>query len=162
MENGARRFAPRFSFAIQVKLSSGASSTCASEMLCPSRKRIKREKRSESDINKRGAAVIRCAREGTQFYRLVTVVIAIVPIVIGVPAAAILIPPTMAFAPAAFPGLMQFMTPVVGLPAVPPVALGRFVKFIVGPGDASLAIVIIGQRAGSARESEQTSQDGCG
>ena len=92
-----------------------------------------------------------------------TVVIAIVPVVIAVPAVAIFIPPAMAFAPAAFPRLMQFMTPVVGLSAVPAVALGRFVEFVVGPGDAPLAIVIIGrQRAGSARESEQTSQGGCG
>ena len=89
--------------------------------------------------------------------------IAIVPVAIGVPAVAIFIPPTMAFAPAALPRLTQFMTPVVGLPAVPSVALGSFVQLVVGPGDAALAIVTIGrQRAGSARESEQTSQGGCG
>jgi len=93
----------------------------------------------------------------------VTVVIAIIPVVIAVPAVAIFIPPAMAFAPAAFPGLVQLMTPVVCLPAVPPVVLDRLMQLVVGPGDAPLAIVvIIGKGAGCARESEQTGQGRCG
>jgi hypothetical protein len=89
--------------------------------------------------------------------RAVAVVVAIIPVAISVPAAPIFIPPTMAIAPAPLSRLMQFVAPVLYLLAVPPVVLGRFVQFVVGLSDAPLAIVIIGEGAGSACESEQSS-----
>jgi len=85
------------------------------------------------------------------------VVIVIVPVAIAVPTVAIFIPPTMAFTPAALPGLVQFMTPVIGLAAVPAVMLDGLVEFVVRSIDAPLAI-IIGHGPRSARESERSSQ----
>ncbi len=91
----------------------------------------------------------------------IVVVVVIVPVAIAVPTMAIFIPPTVAFTPAAFPGLVQFMTPVVCLAAVPAVMFDSLVEFVVGSIDAPLAI-IIGHGARSARESHRTGYCGRG
>jgi len=83
----------------------------------------------------------------------VTVVIVIIPIAIRVPPAAIFVPPTMAFSPTAFARLAQFVACMVGLPAIPTVMFGGFVKPVVRFRDAALATVIaFGGCPGCSRE----------
>jgi len=91
----------------------------------------------------------------------IVVVVVIVPVAIAAPTMAIFIPPTVAITPATLPGLVQFMTPVVCLAAVPAVMLNGLVEFVVGSIDAPLAI-IIGHGARSARESKCTGYCGRG
>jgi hypothetical protein len=91
---------------------------------------------------KKKSAPNRSRRPGKNIYELVAVVIVIIPIAIGVPSVAILIPPTMAFVPAAFARLAQFVACMVGLPTIPTVMFGSFVKPVVRFRDAALATVI--------------------
>ena len=66
----------------------------------------------------------------------------IVPIAIAVPAAAVFIPPTMVFVPAAFAGFAQFMPCMLRLPAVPAVVFCGFMQLVVRFGNAPLAMVV--------------------
>ena len=65
--------------------------------------------------------------------------IAIIPIVILMPAVIVLIPPAVMFAPAAFARLVQFAQLMLRLAAVATVALDGFVEFVFGVLDAPLA-----------------------
>jgi len=87
--------------------------------------------------------------------------IVIVPIAIGVPPVAVFIPPTMGLIPAAFASFMQVAPSIVRLPAVPAVMLHGFVQFVICPGDAPLALVVI--FGGSPRRSRecQQAEEGC-
>ena len=67
----------------------------------------------------------------------IVVVIVVIPITIGMPATAILVPPAMSLSPAAFPRLVQIVARAVRLPAVPAVMLHGFVESVVGFGDAA-------------------------
>ena len=69
----------------------------------------------------------------------VPVVIAIVPVVFFTPAALVLIPPAMMFAPAAFTRRVQFAALVLGLPAVAAVPLDGFMQFMIPMSNAPLA-----------------------
>jgi hypothetical protein len=73
---------------------------------------------------------------------MIAIMIMIVPVAIGVPAPAVLIPPAMVFVPAAFAGFTQFMTCMLRLPAVPPVILDGFMEPVVRFGNTPLALVI--------------------
>jgi hypothetical protein len=73
---------------------------------------------------------------------LVAIVVVVIPIAIGVPAAAIFIPPTVAFIPAAFPRLVQFVACVIRLPAVPAVMFHGFVQFVICFDNAALATIV--------------------
>src|SRR5690242_15254123 len=59
------------------------------------------------------------------------------------PTMAVFIPPAMPLSPALFASLVQFVTPALGLPAVPAVMFHRFVEFVICLGDAPLASVIV-------------------
>jgi len=72
----------------------------------------------------------------------IVVVIVVIPITIGMPATAILVPPAMSLSPAAFPRLVQIVARAVRLPAVPAVMLHGFVESVVGFGDAALALIV--------------------
>src|SRR6266850_3055605 len=99
----------------------------------------------------------------THRYELVTimVVIVVVPIAIGVPATTVFIPPAMAFAPAAFPRLVQIVARAVRLPAVPTVMLDGFVESVVGFGDAALALIVtLGGCPGCTRKCQHSKQCG--
>ena len=86
----------------------------------------------------------------------IVVVIVVIPITVGMPAAAVLVPPAVAFVPAAFPRFAQFVACVIRLLAVPAVTLRGFVQFVVRPGDAALAsIVVIGRCPGHCPECQQ-------
>ena len=71
-----------------------------------------------------------------------TVVIVIIPIAVGMPTAAVFVPPAVPLSPATFAGLMQLVAPVVGLPAVPAVTLHGFVEFVVRLENAALAAAV--------------------
>jgi hypothetical protein len=72
-----------------------------------------------------------------------TVMIAIIPIAVGMPAVAVFVPPTVSLPPAAFPGFAQFVPRMVRLPAVPAVIFDSFVQSMVRLGDAALATIIV-------------------
>jgi hypothetical protein len=88
------------------------------------------------------------ARENHQ-YKLVAIVVVVIPIAIGMPAVAVFVPPTMPLIPAAFACLVQVVARTVRLPAVPAVILDGFVESVVRLGDAALAMIVgFGRRAG--------------
>jgi len=99
----------------------------------------------------------------TRLYALVAIVVVIVviPITIGVPAVAIFVPPTMAFVPAAFPRLTQFVPRVIGLAAVPTVMLDGFVQPVICLDDAALATaVVVGAGSGRSGEGDEADKGG--
>jgi hypothetical protein len=67
------------------------------------------------------------------------VVVAVIPIAVFVPPALVLIPPAMMLAPALFARFMQLAPFVVGLLAVTPMMLDRFMQFVLGMLDPALA-----------------------
>ena len=94
---------------------------------------------------------------------LVAVVIAIVPISIAVPAAAVFVPPPMVLAPAAFAGFPQLMARVIRLPAIPAMMLNGFVQLAVGFVDAPLAMIVVVSGVGPWRGGEREQSDkSCG
>jgi hypothetical protein len=91
----------------------------------------------------------------------VSIVIAIIPVVFGMPLALVLVPPAMTSAPAAFPRFMQFVACPFCLPALRPMMLYSFMQPVIGLCDASLAIVIIRTQLRHAGK-RQTTGDHCG
>jgi hypothetical protein len=90
-----------------------------------------------------------------------TVMIAVIPITVGMPAVAVFVPPTVPLVPAAFPRFAQFVPRMVRLPAVPAVIFDSFVQPVVRLGDAALAtIIVIGGCPRRSREG-QHSQKRC-
>jgi hypothetical protein len=93
----------------------------------------------------------------------VAVVIVIIPIAIGVPAVAILIPPAMALVPATFARFVQFVPRTIGLPAFPAVMLDGFVQPVIRLGDAPLATAVVirarTRRPGKDREANKRSRN---
>jgi hypothetical protein len=77
---------------------------------------------------------------------VVVLMIVVVPIAISAPAVSIFIPPTMAVFPTPGARLRQFVAILGGLRAVPTMMLGGFVKLVVRPDDALLAVVVRAQR----------------
>src|SRR6266849_6651086 len=69
--------------------------------------------------------------------------VVVIPITIGMPAMAVFVPPAVPLRPATLAGLMQFVTPVVSLPAVPAVVLHGFMQFVVRLGYTPLASIVI-------------------
>lgn len=68
--------------------------------------------------------------------------IAVIPVALIMPAAFVLIPPAMILAPALFSSFVQFAAFVIGLLAVAAVTLDRFMQFVLGMLNASLASLI--------------------
>ena len=69
------------------------------------------------------------------------VVIVFVPVAVGVPAVFVLVPPAVLFAPATFAGFVELVALVIGLTAVPSMALDGAMEFMFLVGDAALAAV---------------------
>jgi hypothetical protein len=67
--------------------------------------------------------------------------VAIVPVVLLVPTMFILAPPAMMLTPAALARFVEFVTLVLGPPAVASVALDGLMQLMVGVCDPSLAIL---------------------
>src|SRR5260370_36489942 len=108
---------------------------------------------NELRSKEKGAALCGGPRPEEHPHELVAIVIVVIPIAIGMPAAAVFIPPAMPLVPAAFPRLVQFVPRMIRLPAVPSVILDGFVQPMIRLGDAPLAlIVVVGRRSGCSRE----------
>src|SRR5260370_17711495 len=60
-----------------------------------------------------------CPRPEKHHDQLAAIVIVVIPIAIGMPAAAVFIPPAMSLPPAALPRFMQFVASMFRLAAVP-------------------------------------------
>jgi hypothetical protein len=88
----------------------------------------------------------------------ITIVIVIIPVVLGAPAMAVFIPPAMAAIPAILARFVQFMPRMVGLPTLASMMLDGFVKTMVSPGNSPLAIVVIGAQTRSAAEEQESRQ----
>jgi hypothetical protein len=93
----------------------------------------------------------------------VVVVIVIIPITVGVPAVAVLIPPAMVLAPAALSRFVQFVPRVIRLPAVPAVILDSFMQSMVRLGNPPLASVIfVGGGSWHSRKRQHAENRGSG
>jgi hypothetical protein len=87
------------------------------------------------------------------------IVVVVIPIAIGMPTMAVFIPPAMPLSPALFASLVQFVTPALGLPAVPAVMFDGFVEFVICLGDAPLAsVVVISVGSGCSRERQHANK----
>jgi len=85
-------------------------------------------------------------------------VIAVVPVVLFMPAVLVLIPPAMMFAPAPFARLVQFAALVVGLAAVAAVVLNGFMQFMIRMRNALLASLHALSLRARASHEQQNSQ----
>ena len=74
------------------------------------------------------------------------IVVAIVPIAIGVPAASFHIPPAVAMLPAVMPRFRQFAPGMRRLFALPSMPFGGLVQLVIGLDDSFLAIIGPGAR----------------
>ncbi len=87
--------------------------------------------------------------------------IVLVPIVFGVPAMFVFIPPLMALAPTSFAGLVQFAALVIGLTAVASVTHNGLVQLMLSVNDTPLASVeVFCMNAWNRSEKEKRRQEG--
>jgi hypothetical protein len=92
----------------------------------------------------------------------IAVVIVVVPIVLGVPTMLVLIPPAMGAVPAILARFVQFVPSLISLFAFAAVVLDGFMKTVIGPADATLAIVVVGAQARCAGEEQKARQRSAG
>jgi hypothetical protein len=92
----------------------------------------------------------------------VVIVVVVIPVVVGMPTMLVFIPPAVRVAPAIFAGFVQFVPSLIGLLAFPAVMLDGFMKTMIGPGDAPLAIVVISAQTRRAAEEQESRQRGAG
>jgi hypothetical protein len=83
------------------------------------------------------------------------VVVVVIPVTISVPTMVILAPPAMAVLPAIFSGFVKFVTVFGGFRAVPAVVFYGFVKVMIGPRDAFLAVIVVGTESRRAKGEEE-------
>jgi hypothetical protein len=88
----------------------------------------------------------------------IVVVVVVIPIALGAPTMAVFVPPTMTVAPTILAGLAQLGASVFGLLAFASMMLDRFMKAMVGFGNASLAIVLAGAQSRCAAEEQKSRQ----
>jgi hypothetical protein len=82
---------------------------------------------------------------------IAAVVIVIVPIAIRAPAVSVFVPPAMAVVPAPGARFRQFVAILRNLWAVPTMMFGGFVKLVVRPDDALLAVVVRAHWCGAGK-----------
>jgi hypothetical protein len=82
----------------------------------------------------------------------------IIPIAVAVPPMFVLIPPPVIRAPAILPSFMQFMSRMVGLPAVPTMMLHSLMQFVVGFRQTVLALRFVRTKARRAGEQQHSGQ----
>jgi hypothetical protein len=92
----------------------------------------------------------------------VVIMIVVIPIAFGVPAAPVFVPPAVVDAPAVLAGFAEFMTGVFGLPALPAMAGNGLVEVVIGARHAALAIVVVGAQHGrSSKHQKRCQRRGC-
>jgi hypothetical protein len=82
----------------------------------------------------------------------IVLVVFVFPIVLGMPALGVGIPPPVAMAPAIFASFREIMTGAVGFGTAVPVVLDSLVEPMVGAINAFLAVVVISAHAGSCAQ----------
>jgi hypothetical protein len=87
------------------------------------------------------------------------IVVVIVPIMLGAPPAPVNVPPTMTVVPTVRASFGQFVAGVVRFAAFGTVVFDSFVKVMVGPDDALLAII---RRRLWSRDEDCCSKEKCG
>ena len=87
----------------------------------------------------------------------IVIMVMIVPVALGVPAVFVRIPPSVTVVPAPLAGVMEFVAGAVGFRTVPSMMLSGFVKPVIGPVNALLAVV--GQGARSSYHKQQCAED---
>src|SRR5262249_62246570 len=90
----------------------------------------------------------------------IAVVVMIIPVVTVVPAMIMLIPPRLAFSPAPFAGFVQFLAPVICLPAEVSMVLNGLVEFVLRVNSTPLATIVCCRRG--RQEDQPRSQRGQG
>lgn len=88
----------------------------------------------------------------------IAVMIMIVPVAFGMPAAVVLAPPAVKAVPAALAGLPQFLPCMSGLWTIPTMMLGRLVKAMVGTDHPALAVVRISDRMRRPRRKQERAE----
>src|SRR5260370_7825457 len=86
---------------------------------------------NELRSKEKGAALCGGPRPEKHPHQLAAIVIVVIPIAIGMPAAAVFIPPAMSLPPAALPRFMQFVASMFPFAAVPPLMFRGFVEPVV-------------------------------
>jgi hypothetical protein len=90
----------------------------------------------------------------------VMIVVAVVPIAVGVPTMPVFVPPTVKVRKAILARFMQFMASVVRLLTLTPMMFDGLMKTMIGPGDAPLASIVIGAQTWRAGEEQKARQCG--
>src|SRR5260370_10622619 len=84
-----------------------------------------------------------CPRPEKHHDQLAAIVIVVIPIAIGMPAATVFVPPAMSLPPTAFPRFMQFVASMFRLAAIPAVMFRSFVQPVIRLGDSSLTTIVV-------------------
>jgi len=91
---------------------------------------------------------------------LIAIVVVVVPIASVMPATIMLIPPRLTFSPAPFAGFVQFLAPVICLPAEVSMAFNGLVEFVLRVNSTPLATIVCRRRR--RHEDQPRSQRGQG
>jgi hypothetical protein len=90
---------------------------------------------------------------------VVVIVIMVIPVMIGVPAAAVFVPPFVIAGPATLASFAQFVASPFRLLAFPAMMFRGFVQFVVGPRNATLAFIFVGAYGSRAGKRQGAHQD---
>jgi len=88
------------------------------------------------------------------------IVVVIIPVASVVPVTIMLIPPRLTFSPAPFAGFVQFLAPVICLPAEVSMAFNGLVEFVLRVNSTPLATIVCCRRG--RQEDQPRSQRGQG
>jgi hypothetical protein len=92
----------------------------------------------------------------------VAIVVVVIPIAIGMPTVFVFVPPAMSAAPAILARFVQFMPGLISLFAFASMMLDGFMKMMIGPGNTTLAVVVIGAQTRCAGEEQESGQRAAG
>lgn len=91
---------------------------------------------------------------------LLAIVVVIIPIASAMPAMIMLIPPHLTFPPTPLAGFVQFLAPVVCLPAEVSMVLNGLVEFAFRVNRTPLATIVCCRRSGHEQQSRSKSGHG--
>jgi len=92
-----------------------------------------------------------------RMFAIVPIVIVIIPVTVGAPTVTVFIPPAVIAGVAILAGFVELTASIIGLAAFASMMLNGFMKAMIGPGNALLAIVV-GAQTRSAGEEQKSRQ----
>ena len=92
-----------------------------------------------------------------RMFAIIPIVIVIIPIAVRAPTVTVFIPPAMVAGVAILAGFVELTASAIGLAAFASMMLNGFMKAMIGPGNALLAIVV-GAQTRSAGEEQKSRQ----